>query len=327
MVGVEVRRRDHIERVRARWVIGADGWRSAVARLAGAEEYLARVGERAGGFTYWPRTAAWNEDPDFGGVGVRFVHEGDTLRFGFEIDERTVLIGTTPPRARALTWISDRARCVRDDLDGSRLGAWIAGVEPLEPLRFISYLRYFVRRSAGPGWALVGDAGMHKDPGAALGITDALRSSRRLASALACDSDLAVERYWRHRDVEQLPFFVHSLELGALGYAGPLGTLVTQRMAASRALADRVAEVVDTTRLPSTTLRPIDLLAIVTRAVLTGRLGALRELGRAIGRVRAFEAEMRARRHLLDEIEERCAAHGVDERSGIDRSGAARRGG
>ena len=33
----------------------------------------------------------------------------------------------------------------------------------------------FVPKSAGPGWALVGDAGYHRDPAAAQGITDAFR--------------------------------------------------------------------------------------------------------------------------------------------------------
>jgi flavin-dependent dehydrogenase len=36
----------------------------------------------------------------------------------------------------------------------------------------------------GPGWALVGDAGYHKDPITAQGITDAFRDSELLADAL-----------------------------------------------------------------------------------------------------------------------------------------------
>lgn len=41
----------------------------------------------------------------------------------------------------------------------------------------------FYRVSSGPGWALVGDAGCHKDPYLALGITDALRDAELLADA------------------------------------------------------------------------------------------------------------------------------------------------
>jgi len=43
----------------------------------------------------------------------------------------------------------------------------------------------FVRRAHGPGWALVGDAGCHKDPLNALGACDALRDAELLAGALA----------------------------------------------------------------------------------------------------------------------------------------------
>jgi len=42
----------------------------------------------------------------------------------------------------------------------------------------------FFRKPFGPGWALVGDAGYHKDPVTAQGITDAFRDGEALAEAL-----------------------------------------------------------------------------------------------------------------------------------------------
>src|SRR5205823_1973989 len=42
----------------------------------------------------------------------------------------------------------------------------------------------FFRKPFGPGWALVGDAGYHKDPITGYGITDAVRDSDALAEAL-----------------------------------------------------------------------------------------------------------------------------------------------
>jgi 2-polyprenyl-6-methoxyphenol hydroxylase-like FAD-dependent oxidoreductase len=41
-----------------------------------------------------------------------------------------------------------------------------------------------VREAAGPGWALVGDAGYHRDPITGHGITDAFRDAELLATAL-----------------------------------------------------------------------------------------------------------------------------------------------
>jgi flavin-dependent dehydrogenase len=42
----------------------------------------------------------------------------------------------------------------------------------------------YVRRSSGPGWALVGDAGYFKDPITTHGITDALRDAELLSDAV-----------------------------------------------------------------------------------------------------------------------------------------------
>ena len=42
----------------------------------------------------------------------------------------------------------------------------------------------FIRRSWGPGWALVGDAGYWKDPISTHGLTDALRDAELLARAI-----------------------------------------------------------------------------------------------------------------------------------------------
>ena len=42
----------------------------------------------------------------------------------------------------------------------------------------------FFRKPYGPGWALVGDSGYHKDPITAQGITDAFRDAELLANAI-----------------------------------------------------------------------------------------------------------------------------------------------
>ena len=42
----------------------------------------------------------------------------------------------------------------------------------------------FMRTAAGPGWALVGDAGIHKDPITGRGMTDAFRDAVILVDAV-----------------------------------------------------------------------------------------------------------------------------------------------
>lgn len=79
----------------------------------------------------------------------------------------------------------------------------------------------FVRRSWGPGWALVGDAGHFKDPISTHGITDALRDAELLASALlealsgASLEPVALDGYQRRRDALSAQLFEVSDEIAA----------------------------------------------------------------------------------------------------------------
>jgi flavin-dependent dehydrogenase len=60
----------------------------------------------------------------------------------------------------------------------------IADTPPVGTLRGFPGQPGWIRASAGPGWALVGDAGYFKDPITAHGITDALRDAELLARAV-----------------------------------------------------------------------------------------------------------------------------------------------
>ena len=85
----------------------------------------------------------------------------------------------------------------------------------------------FLRRPYGPGWALVGDAGCHKDPFMALGICDALRDAELLAEAagegLSGERPLeaALAGYARRRDEATLPDYRDNLRAACLGPPPP----------------------------------------------------------------------------------------------------------
>ena len=63
-----------------------------------------------------------------------------------------------------------------------------------------------LRRAHGAGWALVGDAGYHRDPVTGHGISDAFRDAELLAAALdqalrgEADETTALADYQRQRD-------------------------------------------------------------------------------------------------------------------------------
>ena len=79
----------------------------------------------------------------------------------------------------------------------------------------------FYRQSHGPGWALVGDAGYHKDAVTAQGISDAFRDAEALATALddafsgQQPMDQALAAYQDARDQATMPMFELTCQLAS----------------------------------------------------------------------------------------------------------------
>ena len=161
---------------RARVVVGADGMRSLVARTVGAPEYDARPALTCAYYTYWS------------GVSVR----------SFEIYPRDRWIVMAFPTNDGLVctfceWPREEFHTVRADIEGHFLKKLELAPGLARRLRggkreanFVGtgVLPNFFRKPYGPGWALVGDAGHHKDPIGGLGIMDAFRDADLLADAL-----------------------------------------------------------------------------------------------------------------------------------------------
>lgn len=188
-----------LRRVRAGIVIGADGVRSRVARLAGARE--TRLGRHASGVVYgfWEGLADdgfhWHYVPG-ASAGVIPTNGGATLVF------------TAVARARFLDEIrwdlaGGHARVLRQV--SPALAAAVDGGRKLESLRGFPGETGFLRRAWGPGWALVGDASCFKDPITAHGLTDALRDAELLARAVAAGTEAALAAYEAERDGLALP--------------------------------------------------------------------------------------------------------------------------
>jgi 2-polyprenyl-6-methoxyphenol hydroxylase-like FAD-dependent oxidoreductase len=114
-----------------------------------------------------------------------------------------------------------RRELVRDPASGFRrlladaapeLADRLAGTLPAGPLRRFPGRVGHLRRAAGPGWALVGDAGYFKDPITAHGLTDALRDAELLARAITAvqnesDEEALLTGYQATRDRLSMPLF------------------------------------------------------------------------------------------------------------------------
>jgi flavin-dependent dehydrogenase len=157
-------------------VVGADGRRSRLAAFVKAPEYESFPTAACWYFSYWSGVAP---------RGVEIYVRGDNAIFVFPTNDAltSVFVG----------WPIDRLPIVRRDL-ASHFMAAVDGIPSLserlragrreEPFRGATDLPNFYRKPYGPGWALVGDAGCHKDPFLALGVCDAFRDAELLVNAL-----------------------------------------------------------------------------------------------------------------------------------------------
>jgi 2-polyprenyl-6-methoxyphenol hydroxylase-like FAD-dependent oxidoreductase len=88
--------------------------------------------------------------------------------------------------------------------------------------RGTSRLPNHFRRRFGDGWALVGDAGYHKDPILALGISDAFRDTELLARAIDAglsgrqSLEMGLGRYERRRNELAAPGFQSTIQFARL---------------------------------------------------------------------------------------------------------------
>ncbi len=180
--------------VTAELVIGADGIRSRVAQLVGAE--IEEQAEHATASIYSYRRNLGLEGFHWfyalgASVGAIPTNDGDTCVFA-----------SLPParfEGNRKKGLDALYRDVLRDVS-PMLAERVAASEVSGKLRAFPGVRGFLRRAAGPGWALVGDAGYFKDPLTAHGITDALRDAELLARAVLGGSDAALVQYQSTRD-------------------------------------------------------------------------------------------------------------------------------
>ncbi|MEO7363289.1 MAG: oxidoreductase, partial [Gemmatimonadaceae bacterium] len=99
---------------------------------------------------------------------------------------------------------------------GKREDAWLGGS-----------IESFCRKPYGPGWALVGDAGLTLDPITAAGITDAFRDAELLADAVdeglsgRREMDEVLAEFEQHRNEASLPVFYFTAQMAELAPPPP----------------------------------------------------------------------------------------------------------
>jgi menaquinone-9 beta-reductase len=281
------------ERIAVDLVVGADGRNSTIAKLTAAQEYLGYDGPRSVYWAYWQRPAGW--DPH----ELHNTFEGHNARVIFPSDGDELLIATVPPIEIAERWRSRHTDAYLADIAAYEpISSHLGDARPVGRVRGVLRPRYFFRAAVGPGWALIGDARHHKEFVVGLGISDALRDARGLAQAILDEDPIAVERWWRWRDAEQVEMFSWSRELGDSRPVNGLQRLAAARLGESPALAYRLGDVLDGR------LRPYDFVPTagaarwILTSVLRGDATPLTPLFEVAGRRLLAGRERRMRRRL-----------------------------
>jgi 2-polyprenyl-6-methoxyphenol hydroxylase-like FAD-dependent oxidoreductase len=204
---------------RARVVIGAEGLHSMVARTVQAPSYHVQPTLTCAYYSYWSGLAMDSVElylrpgravialPTNDGltcVAVQWPrHEFHAFRANIE--------GNFLRTLEVATGLADRVRA------GRREARFVGTAD----------LPNFFRKPYGAGWALVGDAGYHKDPHLGQGITDAFRDAELVADAVDAALsgrrpwDVALAAYEEARNQAVLPMYELTCELARLQPPAP----------------------------------------------------------------------------------------------------------
>jgi len=280
--GVRVKRGERDYDLRAPLVVGADGRNSAIAKLVGAESYLESRTNNGMYWSYFEQTAVFANDSRYN-WGACIHIEGQQARAVFETDSGLLLMAGGGRRELVDGWRRDPTSSLLAHLRCGRLtGPLVDGARMVAPPVGLLSARFFMKRAVGPGWALVGDAGLHLDPTPGLGITDAVRDAAALAEAIVDGSDRAMRVYWRRRDADSIGHYHFADDMGSEHYNNALTRMIFRRAQDSAAMRQRMHLMMDRHVRPQDMIPPHKVLGWLITETCSGNFAPWSSFGRAM---------------------------------------------
>ncbi|HLI53657.1 MAG TPA: NAD(P)/FAD-dependent oxidoreductase [Acidimicrobiales bacterium] len=214
VVGVRGRERGgSLVRESAQLVIGADGRHSMVARAVRAPAYHVRSPLSIAYYTYWSGVPI--QGGEIYGRDRRMIGAWPTN------DGLVVTYVAAPPDEFGAFRADPEDRILRSLDTAGDLGERVRAGARAERVFGTADLHNHFRQPHGPGWALVGDAGLLLDPVTGQGIADAFRDAELLAEAVATGLDsgpplaTTLDGYRARRDAAALPMYEMTLDLAS----------------------------------------------------------------------------------------------------------------
>lgn len=248
----------------AHLVIGADGMRSLVARAVQAPEYHRVPSLTCGYYSYWSGIDI---------EGVEFYPRDGCTMLALPTNDSLVCV--------ACIWPHEMFPTIRADIEGNFNKTLDLAPALAERVRLGKREERFVgtadvptffRKPYGPGWALVGDAGYHKDPILAHGISDAFRDAELLAAAI--DGGLsgqqsleeALATYEQQRNEAAMPFYELTTQFARLEPPPPEMQQLFAAMKGNQEATDRYFATIEGTISPAEFFSPENIGQIMEQA-------------------------------------------------------------
>ena len=217
VIGITGRDADGPIAVRARFVVGADGLKSRIGRSVGARVLERRASASATHYAYfagnWPAMEYHLGDGSFAGVFP--THRGEACVWVCAADDWAL-----GHRRRHST--IDAAFRAMVDATSPSLASRLRDAVGTSTARGMMSIPNQIVEPIGDGWALVGDAGYHRDAITGHGISDAFRDAELLAAALdralfsPADEREALRGYHAERDRMLREIFEITCELSGV---------------------------------------------------------------------------------------------------------------
>jgi 2-polyprenyl-6-methoxyphenol hydroxylase-like FAD-dependent oxidoreductase len=242
-------------------VVGADGRHSLVAKAVAATPYHVSPGSSVAYYAYW-------EDVPLD--GGRLVARERRLMGAWPTNDGLTLTFVSAPRQEFAAFKADPQGEILRSLDAAGdLGASVRAGRLAERVRGTADLHNRFHVPHGPGWALVGDAGLIMDPVTGAGISDALRDAELLAEAIVAGLggrtplDAALAGYRERRDAAALPMYEMTIDLASFGPPRPEHPLLYEALAQRPGEVDRFIAVLAGAVSPNEFFAPRNLVRIL----------------------------------------------------------------
>lgn len=227
----------------ARFVVGADGLGSRVARSVGAEVIEDRGDRGAVQYAYYTGLP-WD--------GIELIVADRALTGVFPTHDGQACIWICSPsadahQARRRSASREEAFTAYLDRTAPDLAARLRAGRRTSQVTGMLRTPNYIRTPHGPGWALVGDAGYHRDAVTGHGLSDAYRDAELLAVALhqvlrkEAEENAALAAYQRRRDRSLRDIFDITCDLASYPHAARFVQLQKQLAVAIDVEAAEVA--------------------------------------------------------------------------------------